>query len=166
MKLKAKTGDLILAGAAVAVGIAILILIKVQNLELVKRKMMGPGFFPLVCGIAIIFFGALLFVEVAAQSRKAKSDEAVKAEQEKKILDVKELKNLLFFLVLGAFVLLASKYLGMLICLCLCVAVYLIFQGKEKWWKALIISVCMTAFLYLVFVMFLKVPIPKGPLGF
>ena len=74
MKLKAKTGDLILAGVAVALGIAILILIKVQNLELVKRKMMGPGFFPLVCGIAIIFFGVLLFVEVATQSRKAKTE--------------------------------------------------------------------------------------------
>ena len=166
MKLKAKTGDLILAGLSVLLGIVILVLVKVQGLELVRRNMMGPGFFPTVCGIAIIFFGALLFVEVAAQSRKAKTDEAVKEEQQAKILDPRELKNLLFFLILGVFVLMASKYLGILTCLFVSVIVYLIFQGKEKWWKALIIGVGMTVFLYVIFVLFLKVPIPKGPLGF
>ena len=166
MKLKAKTGDLILAALAVLFGIAVLVLVKVQDLALIKRNMMGPGFFPTVCGIAIIFFGLLLFVEVATQSKKAKNDGTLKEEQEKKVLDPRELKNLLFFLVLGVFVLLTAKYLGLLICLFISVVLYLILQGKEKWWKALIIGVGMTVFLYLIFVVFLKVPIPKGPLGF
>jgi len=166
MKLKAKLGDLILAALSVIGGIVILVLNKVQGLALVKRNQMGPGFFPTVCGIAIIFFGLLLFVEVAAQSKKARTDEAVRAEQEAGILDPKELRNLLVFLLLGVFVLLCSKYLGLLLCLGLSVIAYLIVQGREKWWKALIIGVCMTAFLYLVFVLFLHVPVPKGPLGF
>ncbi|MBQ6196704.1 MAG: tripartite tricarboxylate transporter TctB family protein [Lachnospiraceae bacterium] len=166
MKLKAKTGDLILAAMSVIVGIVILILVKVQNLALIKRNMMGPGFFPTICGAAIIFCGILLFLEIAAQSRKAKTDETVKAEQETKILNPRELKNLLLFLFLGAFVLIVSDYLGLLICLFICVVAYLIIQGKEKWWKALIIGVGMTVVLYLIFVVFLKVPLPKGPLGF
>ncbi|MBQ6292579.1 MAG: tripartite tricarboxylate transporter TctB family protein [Lachnospiraceae bacterium] len=166
MKLKAKTGDLILAAVSVIVGIVILVLVKVQDLPMIKRSMMGPGFFPTICGIAIIFFGALLFVETFAASKKAKTDETVKAEQETKILNPRELKNLLCFLLLGVFVLMVSKYLGMLICLCLSVIVYLIFQGKEKWWKAIIVGIAMTGILYLIFVVFLKVPIPKGPLGF
>ena len=165
MKLKAKTGDLILAAMSVIVGIVILILVKVQNLALIKRNMMGPGFFPTICGAAIIFCGILLFLEIAAQSRKAKTDETVKAEQETKILNPRELKNLLLFLFLGAFVLIVSDYLGLLICLFICVVAYLIIQGKEKWWKALIIGVGMTVVLYLIFVVFLKVPLPKGPLG-
>lgn len=166
MKLKAKTGDLILAAVSVVVGIVILILVKVQDLAMIKRSMMGPGFFPTICGIAIIACGLLLFAEIAVQIKKAKTDEALKAEQETKILNPRELKNLLLFLILGVFVLMVSKYLGMLICLFLSVVAYLIIQGKEKWWKALIIGVCMTGILYLIFVVFLKVPIPKGPLGF
>lgn len=166
MKLKAKTGDLILAALSVIAGIVILVLVKVQDLPMIKRSMMGPGFFPTICGIAIIACGLLLFAETAVQSKKAKTDETVKAEQETKLLNPRELKNMLLFLILGAFVLVISKYLGMLICLFLCVTAYLIIQGKEKWWKALIIGVVMTGVLYLIFVVFLKVPIPKGPLGF
>ena len=110
--------------------------------------------------------GVLLFLEILTQSKKAAADENHKAEQEAKILNPRELKNLLFFLLLGVFVLVAYKFLGMLLCLFISVVVYLIFQGKEKWWKALIIGVGMTIFLYLIFVVFLKVPVPKGPLGF
>ena len=166
MKLKAKTGDLILAALSVIIGAVILILVKVQDLPMIKRDIMGPGFFPTICGIAIIVCGVLLFLETLSQSKKAATDETIKAEQETKILNPRELKNLLFFLILGVFVLVACEYLGMLISLFICVVVYLIFQGKEKWWKALLISAGMTVFLYLIFVVFLKVPVPKGPLGF
>ena len=166
MKLKAKTGDLILAILSVIIGAVILILVKVQDLPMIKRDIMGPGFFPTICGIAIIVCGVLLFLEILTQSKKAAADENLKAEQEAKILNPRELKNLLFFLLLGVFVLVAYKFLGMLLCLFISVVVYLIFQGKEKWWKALIIGVGMTIFLYLIFVVFLKVPVPKGPLGF
>lgn len=48
----------------------------------------------------------------------------------------------------------------------LCVIAYLKIQGKDSWLKSIIIGVCMVVFLYLVFVLFLHVPVPKGPLGF
>ena len=36
----------------------------------------------------------------------------------------------------------------------------------RKAFPAIVIGVCMVAFLYGVFVLFLHVPVPKGPLGF
>ena len=163
MKLKAKTANLIMAVAAIVLGAAILILTKVQGLELVKSAKMGPGFFPMVCGIAIIVCGILLLLEL---NRRAKTDEAEAAEMEKGVLDPRELRNLLVFAVLGIGVLLLSKYIGLLTSLGLCVIAYLKIQGKDSWLKSIIIGVCMVVFLYLVFVLFLHVPVPKGPLGF
>lgn len=166
MKLKAKTANLIMAVAAIVLGVAILILTKVQGLELVKSAKMGPGFFPMVCGIAIIVCGILMLLELNTQNRRAKTDKAEAAEMEKGVLDPRELRNLLVFAVLGIGVLLLSKYIGLLTSLGLCVIAYLKIQGKDSWLKSIIIGVCMVVFLYLVFVLFLHVPVPKGPLGF
>lgn len=166
MKLKAKTANLIMAVAAIILGTAILILTKVQGLELVKSAKMGPGFFPVVCGSAIIGCGILMLLELNAQNRRAKADEAEAAEMEKGVLDPRELRNLLVFAVLGIGVLLLSKYIGLLTSLGLCVIAYLKIQGKDSWLKSIITGICMVAFLYLVFVLFLHVPVPKGPLGF
>ena len=82
------------------------------------------------------------------------------------ILNLTELKNLLLFMLLGTGVLLLSDYLGLLTCLGLSVIAYLKIWGREKWIKSIVIGVCMVAFLYGVFVLFLHVPVPKGPLGF
>ena len=166
MKIKAKTGDLALGIFSILGGIIILILTKVQGLELVKSAKMGPGFFPMVCGIAIIGCGILLLLELNTQNRRAKTDEAEAAEMEKGVLDPRELRNLLVFAVLGIGVLLLSKYIGLLTSLGLCVIAYLKIQGKDSWLKSISIGVCMVVFLYLVFVLFLHVPVPKGPLGF
>lgn len=57
MKIKAKTGDLALGIFSILGGIIILILTKVQGLQLIKSGQMGPGFFPTICGIAIAICG-------------------------------------------------------------------------------------------------------------
>lgn len=166
MKLKAKYGDLALGILAVLAGIIILILTKVQELQLVKSAKMGPGFFPTICGIAITICGILILLELWLSTAKAKKSGAENEELSSNIFDIHELRNLLMFVVLGTFVLFLSKYLGLLLCLGLCVIAYLKVQGKEPWLKSIIIGVCMVIFLYLVFVLFLHVPVPKGPLGF
>ena len=153
MKIKAKTGDLALGIFSILGGIIILILTKVQGLQLIKGGQMGPGFFPTICGIAIAICGA-------------KTAQAEKEELETNILNLTELKNLLLFMLLGTGVLLLSDYLGLLTCLGLSVIAYLKIWGREKWIKSIVIGVCMVAFLYGVFVLFLHVPVPKGPLGF
>lgn len=160
MKFRAQLGDLILSILAIAGGLAILVLTRLQGLQLVKSGKMGPGFFPTICGIAIAACGIMLLAELWYSRKKGNTSE------DKLLFNTNELRNLLIFAVLGAMVLLFSKYLGLLTCLGLCVAAYLKIQGKESWKKTILISVCMVAFLYAVFVLFLHVPVPKGPLGF
>lgn len=166
MKLKAKYGDLALGILATLAGIVILVLTKVQGLPLVKSAKMGPGFFPTVCGIAITICGIMVLLELWRSLHKEKQSGTENQELSANILDLNELKNLLLFVVLGSAVLLLSEYIGLLICLGLCVIAYLKIQGKEPWLKSILIGVCMVAFLYVVFVLFLHVPVPKGPLGF
>ena len=160
MKIKAKTGDLALGIFSILGGIIILILTKVQGLQLIKGGQMGPGFFPTICGIAIAICGAMVLLEAARRIARAKTAQAEKEELETNIL------NLLLFMLLGTGVLLLSDYLGLLTCLGLSVIAYLKIWGREKWIKSIVIGVCMLAFLYGVFVLFMHVPVPKGPLGF
>ena len=105
-------------------------------------------------------------LEAARRIARAKTAQAEKEELETNILNLTELKNLLLFMLLGTGVLLLSDYLGLLTCLGLSVIAYLKIWGREKWIKSIVIGVCMVAFLYGVFVLFLHVPVPKGPLGF
>lgn len=69
MKIKAKTGDLALGIFSILGGIIILILTKVQGLQLIKGGQMGPGFFPTICGIAIAICGAMVLLEAARRDR-------------------------------------------------------------------------------------------------
>lgn len=166
MRLKTKKANLIMAIVAIAIGLAIVILTRVQGLTLVKSAKMGPGFFPMVCGVAIIVCGVLMLLELNSHMHKAKTNEAMAEELEKGVFDPNELRNMGVFALLGIGVLLLANYLGLLTCLGLCVIAYLKIQGKDPWLKAIITGVCMVVFLYLVFVLFLHVPVPKGPLGF
>lgn len=165
MKFKAKQGDLALGILSTLTGIGILILTRVQGLPLVKSAKMGPGFFPTICGIAISLCGVIVLLELWRHTRNGQSSGEEEALEEN-IFNLNELRNLLLFVALGCAVLLLSEHIGLLTCLGLCVIAYLKIQGKEPWLKSIIIGVCMVAFLYAVFVLFLHVPVPKGPLGF
>lgn len=163
MKIRARQGDLVLGILATLGGILILVLTKLQGLQLVKSDKMGPGFFPVICGISITLCGVLLLVELWYSRHK---HDAEGAEDHTNLYNIHELRNLFLFAALGAMVLLLSKYIGLLTCLGLCVILYLKIQGKESWLKSILMGVGMVAFLYAVFVLFLHVPVPKGPLGF
>ena len=88
MKIKAKTGDLALGIFSILGGIIILILTKVQGLQLIKGGQMGPGFFPTICGIAIAICGAMVLLEAARRIARAKTAQAEKEELETNILNL------------------------------------------------------------------------------
>jgi|GEM_PF-1321147 len=174
MKIEARQGNIILGVASVISGALILVLSKVQNLQLIQASKMGPGFFPTLCGIAILACGIGI---VSGHLRKHKISKANNPEQEEKtekeeqeeqenIVNVNELKNLALFGVLGIMVLLLAEYIGLLTCLGIAVFAYLKIQGKESWRKSILVGVGMTVFLYLVFVLFLQVPVPTGIIEF
>ena len=73
---KSQTGDLALGIFSILGGIIILILTKVQGLQLIKGGQMGPGFFPTICGIAIAICGAMVLLEAARRIARAKTAQA------------------------------------------------------------------------------------------
>jgi len=166
MKLNSRTGDIALGAVSIAAGVVILFLTKLQGLEFLKNGMPGAGMFPTICAAAIIVCGALLLVESVRSLKKASGGEEPDPEREENIINTWELKNLLVFLLLGGMVLVLSEYIGMLTCLGLSIIIYIKVQGKDPLWKAVAVGAGAVVFLYLVFVTFLRVPLPKGPFGF
>lgn len=158
MKIDFLHGNIILGFVSVLVGIAILGLTKYQNLLFIQEEKMGPGFFPIICGVAIVVCGNLILLATYKKNASIKNT----ADEEKEIFNKEELKNLILFSGLGIGVVILSNYIGLLPCLGLSILTYLRIQGKEPWKKAILVSLCMVIFLYSVFVAFLKVPVPKG----
>lgn len=166
MKLSGKHGNLALGGVSIVTGIIILVLTKIQGLGFLKNGMPGAGMFPTLCAIAVAVCGGLLILEVLGSERKAKREGKHDPELQENLININELRNLLIFMVLGGLILVLSDYIGLLTCLCLSIIVYIKIQGKDPWWKAIAIGIGVTIFLYLVFAVFLRVPLPKGPFGF
>jgi len=166
MELKNKHGNMILGAVSIVVGIVILVLTRMQGLGFLKNGMPGPGMFPTLCAIAVVVCGGLLIMEVTTAEAKAKKKGEADAEAEENLINVGELHNLLAFLILGLMILFLSEYIGLLTCLFLSIVLYIKVQGKDSWVKAIVLGLGASIFLYLVFVTFLSVPLPKGPFGF
>ena len=166
MKLKAWQGDVILGIVSIVIGIVIIILNNMQGLQLMKNGQPGPGMFPVICAVAVMICGALLLVEVRARIRKQQQTGKEDPDVEGNVINIKELRTVAFFTVLGVLTLVLTEYIGLLTCLCLCMIAYIKFEGKDPLWKAALLGIGCTVFLWLVFVLFLNIPVPEGPLGF
>ena len=166
MKLKAWQGDVILGLVSIVIGIVIIVLNNMQGLQLLKNGQPGPGMFPIICAVATMACGALLLLEVRSRIRKQQQTGEENPEVEGNIINIKELRTVAFFTVLGVLTLVLTEYIGLLTCLCLCMIAYIKFEGKDPLWKAIVLGVGCTVFLWLVFVLFLNIPVPEGPLGF
>lgn len=160
MNITTYQGNKILGILAMISGLVILGLTKYQNLQIIQSSKMGPGFFPTLCGIAIFACGIMILKEFRLNTET--KEESGEGEDKTPIFSNDELKNLKIFIVSGVGVLMLAEYIGLLLSLGLCVVAYLKIQGKESWHKSVIIGGCMTVFLYLVFVLFLNVPVPMG----
>ncbi|MGP1349121.1 MAG: tripartite tricarboxylate transporter TctB family protein [Stomatobaculum sp.] len=160
MKLSKKTGSLILGFLPMLGGSIILYLTNLQKLSWHVGNKMGPGFFPIITGIGMLICGLLIMLEELHKKNPGEENE------DRIRFDSEELKNLLAFLILGLFIIITAKKIGMIISIGIVVFLYIKFQGKESWIKTLIISIGMMIFLYFVFVVFLKVPLPKSLLKF
>lgn len=137
----------------------------------------GPGFMPLVAGVALAGFAAWAFTEAFVRQRReraaqpepggdgdhdgdARDDdrgpEDTGAGNERRV-------TLVFAMTLAALVL--SIVTGFLVAFGLLVLALLWFVEREKPWLAVTISVVATAGSWLVFVVLFQVPLPGGMLG-
>lgn len=120
----------------------------------------GPGLFPLIVGGALVLSAAACLIQNLVRSNAASTEPPtaatrVKAEGGKAWLLV--LALILYVLVL--------KPLGFPIALVLLLAASMRVFGYRKWLRIGAMSILMTAMAHVVFVTWLKVPLPLGILA-
>lgn len=116
----------------------------------------GPeaGYFPfyvglLVCIASIFNFGA------AFLSRKHRGKPFVHVGQFKLVLSV---------LVPSVIYVASIGWIGIYVASAIFVAFFMRWLGKYPWWKAAVVSVGNSVAFFLIFELWFKVPLPKGPL--
>jgi putative tricarboxylic transport membrane protein len=115
----------------------------------------GPqaGYFPfyigaLVCGSALINMLVAFF--------KVGRDEV--------FVELGKLKLVLTVLIPAFIYVALISWLGIYVASALFVAFFMRWLGKYPWWKAAAVSIGNSVFFFLIFEMWFKVPLPKGPL--
>jgi putative tricarboxylic transport membrane protein len=117
----------------------------------------GPGLIPF--GVAVI----LLLMSLGLILRSF--FEAIKGPQKKEVFKGVDWKRVV--LVLGSLLGygIAFNFLGFPICTFLLMILLLGVVGRLKWWLTLFISLFTVLCTYLIFVVWLECPFPKGPFG-
>lgn len=166
MKLTMKRANTILGIAGILGGILIIVLAFIQELPFVRKGLPGAGFFPILCGIAIVACSLLLFYEDYLKRKKSKYDTSKKDEIE--IIDISsvEIKNFIFTTAASIFVILATQFIGLLVSIGITVIGLIKVLGKESWQKSVMVGIGTTVVLYLIFKEFLGVSLPDSMIGF
>jgi len=115
----------------------------------------GPqsGYFPFYIGLLVC--GAALVNAVAA---------FLKVGRDKVFVELGALKLVLTVLVPAAIYVALIAWLGIYLASALFVAFFMRWLGKYAWWKAAAVSIGNSVVFFLIFEMWFKVPLPKGPL--
>jgi len=126
---------------------------------LTRRGVPGPGFLPFFSGLALVFLSLFVLIPALAQREKAESTEDFFPERDsfRKILLV-----LVALVAFGA----AMEYAGYLLTTFFFMF-FITWIMEPRRWRAFGVLALLTAVMsYLLFVVLLKVELPKGLLGF
>jgi putative tricarboxylic transport membrane protein len=112
-----------------------------------------PGYFPFYIGL-LICIAALVNVVSALR---------MKPEKNKAFVQVGQLKLVLSVLIPTAIFAAAVTWIGIYTAAALFIAFFMRWLGKYPWWKVAVVSVLTVVVFYVVFEIWFKVPLPKGP---
>ena len=115
----------------------------------------GPqaGYFPFYIGLLICVSALINFVRALL----------IKADRNKTFVEVGQLKMVLTVLIPTAIYAAAVTWTGIYVASFLFIGFFMRWLGKYAWWKVALVSVLTMVAFYLVFEMWFKVPLPKGP---
>lgn len=165
MRLRMKTANYIAGAAGITTGLAIVALAFVQKLDFVKKGLPGPGFFPILCGVLIAVCSAFLIGGNYLRLKKAQEKAVLDGALEKDLYSSKEVKNLIVVIGLSALVIFVTRWAGLLPATAVAVAAMVRLLGEEGWIRSIAIGIGTFAVLYLIFGLFLEVPLPWGLLA-
>jgi hypothetical protein len=110
-----------------------------------------PGYFPFYVGLIICVSAVVNLLRVLPLGR------------DKVFVRVGELKLVLTVLVPAAIYAALVGWIGIYVSSTLFIAFFMRWLGKYAWWKVAAVSLGTVVVFYLIFEMWFKVPLPKGP---
>jgi putative tricarboxylic transport membrane protein len=116
----------------------------------------GPqaGYLPFYIGLIICVSALVNFVTALR----------VPAAKDKAFVQVGQLKLVLAVLIPTAIYVALIKWLGLYVASVLFVAFFMRWLGKYPWWKLALVSIGNSVFFFVIFEVWFKIPLPKGPL--
>ena len=111
-----------------------------------------PGYFP-------FYIGALIVVAAAVNLFSA-----VRVHADKTFVEVGQLKLVLAVLIPTAIYVAAIGWIGLYVASALFVAFFMRWLGKYEWWKIAAVAIGNSVVFFLIFEVWFKIPLPKGPL--
>ena len=113
-----------------------------------------PGYFPFYIGLLICIASLVNIVHALR----------VPAAQNKTFVEVGQLKMVLTVLVPTSIYVVAVTWIGIYVASAAFIAFFMRWLGKYVWWKVIAVSVVTVVVFYVIFEIWFKVPLPKGPL--
>jgi len=113
-----------------------------------------PGYFPFYVGLLICIASAINFVRGLL----------IRGANNKPFVERGQLKMVLTVLIPTAIYAALVTWTGIYAASVLFIAFFMIWLGKYAWWNAVLVSVATMVLFYMVFEVWFKVPLPKGPL--
>ena len=113
-----------------------------------------PGYFP-------FYIGLIICVSAVVNGARALM---VPAEKCKAFVQVGQLKLVLAVLIPTALYAALVTWIGIYASSVLFIGFFMRWLGKYPWWKVLAVSLATAVAFYLIFELWFKVPLPKGPL--
>jgi putative tricarboxylic transport membrane protein len=116
----------------------------------------GPqaGYFPFIVGVIICVASAINLVAVFAWAR----------DMDQTFVEVGQLKMVLSVLVPSAIYVALIGWIGIYVASILFIGFFMRWLGKYAWWKVAAVSLGVVVAFYLIFEIWFKVPLPKGPI--
>lgn len=116
----------------------------------------GPqaGYFPFYIGLLVCVSSAVNFVAAALKKRAA----------DKAFVEVAQLKLVLSVLIPSLVYVALLAWLGIYVASAIFIAFFMRWLGKYPWWKVVAVSLGNSVVFFLIFEIWFKVPLPKGPL--
>ena len=112
-----------------------------------------PGYFPFYVGL-MICVSALVNMARAALKKKA---------QDRPFVLVGPLRMVLAVLIPSAIYVALVTWIGIYLSSIFFIGFFMRWLGRYAWWKVVAVSVATMAVFYLIFEIWFKVPLPKGP---
>ena len=116
----------------------------------------GPeaGYFPFIVGVLICAAALINLVAVFTWARNT----------DQTFVEVGQLKLVLSVLVPTSVYVGLIGWLGIYLASILFIAFFMRWLGKYSWWKLAAVSIGNSVFFFLIFEIWFKIPLPKGPL--